>query len=270
MVSLCGHARRSPRHGRKGAQGDWPAARGELPRWGWLPFRGGCAVAHPRVTAAGAADDHTVGCHAVLFFHALAAGRRSCRRNRLRRGVDASGVAGRPGGGHRGAGPSAAGTGAARVPAGFQPVSASFQSPARGFALGAVGCRQVRACQARLGATTDAGAHWRFTGAPDVRLFNPAGNTLVQASRVSDVLFASQRTGWLYGRGLWATHDGGATWRRISLGGDIVPSMGGGVVAMATAAGTAYAMVAPDPFHGNRPSCTPAQPGRTPGPGSPP
>jgi hypothetical protein len=136
------------------------------------------------------------------------------------------------------------------VPAGFQPVSASFPSPARGFVLGAAGCSQVRACQARLAATTDAGAHWRFTGAPDVRLFNPGGNTLTQASRVRDVVFDSRRTGWLYGPGLWATHDGGATWRRISLGGDIVPSMGGGVVAMAAAAGTAYAVVATDPFHG--------------------
>src|SRR5690242_17391928 len=145
---------------------------------------------------------------------------------------------------------SAAGTGAASVPTSFQPVSASFQSAARGFVLGAAGCRQVRACQARLATTTDAGAYWRFTGAPDVRLFNAAGNTLTQASKVRDVVFASRRTGWLYGPGLWATHDGGATWRKITLGGDIVPSQGGGVVAMAAAAGTAYAVVAPDPFHG--------------------
>jgi len=145
---------------------------------------------------------------------------------------------------------SAAGTGAASVPTSFQPVSASFQSAARGFVLGAAGCRQVRACQARLATTTDAGAHWRFTGAADVRLFNAAGNTLTQASRVRGVVFASRRDGWLYGPGLWATHDGGATWRRIFLGGDVVPSLGGGVVAMAAAAGTAYAVVAPDPFHG--------------------
>jgi photosystem II stability/assembly factor-like uncharacterized protein len=81
-------------------------------------------------------------------------------------------------------------------------------------------------------------------------LFNDAGNGLTQASRVGGVVFASRQTGWLYGPGLWATHDGGATWRRIFLGGDIVSSLGGGVVAMAAAAGTAYAVVAPDPFHG--------------------
>ena len=146
-------------------------------------------------------------------------------------------------------GPPAAGAEPSGVPADFQPVSASFQSSARGFVLGTVGCRQVRACRARLATTTDAGAHWRFTAAPDVRLFNAAGG-LAQASRVSNVVFASRRDGWLYGPGLWATHDGGATWRRISLGGDIVPSLGGGVVAMAAAAGTAYAVAAPDPFHG--------------------
>jgi hypothetical protein len=132
----------------------------------------------------------------------------------------------------------------------FQPVSASFKSSARGFVLGAVGCRQVQACRARLVATTDSGARWRFISAPDVRLFNPAGNTLTQASRVGDVVFASQRIGYLYGPGLWETRDGGATWRRISLAGDIAPALGGGVVSMAAFAGTVYAVVAPDPFHG--------------------
>jgi hypothetical protein len=81
------------------------------------------------------------------------------------------------------------------VAASFQPVSASFQSASRGFALGAVGCRQVRTCQARLVATADAGAHWRFVNAPDVRLFNPAGNSLVQTSRVEGVVFADRRNG---------------------------------------------------------------------------
>jgi photosystem II stability/assembly factor-like uncharacterized protein len=147
------------------------------------------------------------------------------------------------------AGLPAAGAQPSGVPASFQPVSASFQSSARGFVLGAVGCRQVRTCRARLAATTDAGAHWRFTSAPDVRLFNEGGG-LTQASRVNDVVFASRRSGWLYGPGLWATHDGGSHWSRISLGGDIVPSLGGGVVKIAVSAGTAYAVVSPDPFHG--------------------
>jgi hypothetical protein len=50
-------------------------------------------------------------------------------------------------------------------------------------------------------------------------------------------MFASCRDGWLYGNGpdLYATHDGGAHWRAISLGGPIR--------SMAVGAGTAYAMV---------------------------
>lgn len=141
---------------------------------------------------------------------------------------------------------------AAAVPANFEPVSASFLSPARGVVLGGAGCAGGHACRARLAATTDGGAHWHYLKAPDVRLFNIAGNSLTQASRVDGVVFTSRRNGWLYGPGLYATHDGGAHWRRISLGGDIVPSLGGGVVTMAASSGTAYAVVSPDPFHGKR------------------
>jgi hypothetical protein len=93
-------------------------------------------------------------------------------------------------------------------------------------------------------------AHWHFAGAPDVLLFYGAGDLLTQASRVSGVVFANSRDGRLYGPGLYATHDGGAHWRRISLGRNIVPLPGGGVTAMAASAGTAGAVVDPDPFHG--------------------
>jgi hypothetical protein len=144
----------------------------------------------------------------------------------------------------------AAARAASAVPAGFQPVSASFVSPARGFALGAAGCQRPGACRARLAATTDGGEHWHAVHAPDVRLFDNGGNSLTQASRVSSVVFAGRRDGWLYGPGLYATNDGGARWRRIFLGGNVVPALGGGVVAMAASAGTAYAVVSPDPFHG--------------------
>lgn len=140
---------------------------------------------------------------------------------------------------------------AAGVPAGFQPMSASLLSPSSGFVLGGVGCTHGNpVCRARLAATTDGGAHWHFAGAPDVLLFYGAGDLLTQASRISGVVFANSRDGWLYGPGLYATHDGGAHWQRISLGGNIVPSLGGGVTAMAASAGTAWAVVGPDPFHG--------------------
>jgi YVTN family beta-propeller protein len=138
----------------------------------------------------------------------------------------------------------------APVPAGFEAASASFVSPAVGFVLGGVGCQPQRACTARLVSSTDGGGRWHFLPAPSLRLFNKAGDVLTQASRVSSVLFAGRRDGWLYGPGLWSTRDGGAHWRRISLGRAIVPALGGGVVAMAASAGTAYAVVSPDPFNG--------------------
>ena len=120
---------------------------------------------------------------------------------------------------------------AARL-AGFQPAAASFTSPARGVVLGGVGCREPRRCRARLVATTDGGARWRSLTAPRAWLLN-------RGPAVSQVVFASQRNGWLYGQSgarLWATHDGGAHWRKLSLG--------GGIVTLATSAGTAYAVVA--------------------------
>ena len=129
-------------------------------------------------------------------------------------------------------------------------MSASFLSPARGFVLGAVNCRIRQGCRARLAVTADSAARWHAVTAPRVRLFDAGGNGLAQASRVSDVVFASRRNGWLYGPGLWATHDGGGHWHRIVLGGNVVPSLGGGVVAMAAAAGNVYAVVSPDPFNG--------------------
>jgi YVTN family beta-propeller protein len=139
------------------------------------------------------------------------------------------------------------------VPAGFEPASASFVSPAAGFALGGVGCQPQRACAARLVATTDGGSRWRFVPGPDVRLFDNAADLATQASRVSSVVFASRREGWLYGPGLWSTRDGGAHWRRISLGGAMMPGGGGGggVVSMAVSAETAYAVVSTDSFSGS-------------------
>ena len=143
-----------------------------------------------------------------------------------------------------------AATPAKAMPAGFAPVSASFLSPARGFVLGTVNCQTRRGCRARLAATADGAARWHAVTAPRVRLFNAGGNSLTQASRVTGVVFSSRRNGWLYGPGLWATHDGGRHWRRVILGGNVVPSLGGGVVTMAAASGNVYAVVSPDPFHG--------------------
>jgi photosystem II stability/assembly factor-like uncharacterized protein len=118
-------------------------------------------------------------------------------------------------------------------PAGFQPAAASFVSPARGVALGSLGCTPGQACRARLAATADGGARWHLLTAPRAWLGN-------RSPQVSQVLFASRHDGWLYdqyGQGLWATHDGGARWRKLSLDGTID--------AMAASAATAYAVISP-------------------------
>lgn len=125
----------------------------------------------------------------------------------------------------------------ATVPAGFRPAWPSFYSPASGVVLGGVGCTGGPACRARLAATADGGARWRLVTAPDVLLFNQAGNLDAQKARVGGVVFASSRDGRLYGPGLYATHDGGARWRKLSLG--------GGIDTIAVSAGTAYAVVSP-------------------------
>lgn len=45
------------------------------------------------------------------------------------------------------------------------------------------------------------------------------------AGAVSAIRFADLRNGWAFGPGLWATHDGGRTWHRVSIGGASVVSL---------------------------------------------
>jgi hypothetical protein len=114
------------------------------------------------------------------------------------------------------AGSVSAGAGAGRVGsgqptrAGFQPVAASFLSPARGFVFGSPGCRFNASglpCPGMLAVTGNGGAGWRFHRAPAV------GQDVA-----SQVVFASSRTGWVYGPQLWVTRDGGRRWRRLLSG----------------------------------------------------
>jgi hypothetical protein len=76
--------------------------------------------------------------------------------------------------------------------------------------------------------TIDGGRTW-FGGPPP-----PAG--------VSEVLFADARDGWVFGPGLWATHDGGASWHQVPTHGASVYSLraaGGYVVAAFARCGSA-------------------------------
>jgi hypothetical protein len=108
------------------------------------------------------------------------------------------------------------------VPGSFEPAAASFVSPAWGVVLGGSGCTASRACRAQLAVTADGGARWSVMGGPAVWL-GDGGSSLPQ---VSQVVFADRTDGWLYDSGyvsgsVWATHNGGASWRESRLPGSI-------------------------------------------------
>lgn len=94
------------------------------------------------------------------------------------------------------------------MPAGFQPQSATFVSPTMGWAFGWAPC-SAPTCAAVL-RTVNAGQSWVGIPAP---LVNPVGNS-GQAYRIR---FANTRDGWVWGPTVWATHDGGAHWHRVTI-----------------------------------------------------
>ncbi len=125
--------------------------------------------------------------------------------------------------------------GSPAVPGTFLPGAASFVSPAWGVVLGGSGCTTGRLCPAQLAVTADGGASWSLMRAPAVWLANPQ---FTVPEQVSQVLFANPADGWLYnqyssGR-IWVTGNGGASWREITLPGDIET--------MAASAHTVYAV----------------------------
>ena len=125
------------------------------------------------------------------------------------------------------------------VPADFAPRSATFVSADNGWVLGSVPCGGAR-CPAII-RTVDGGATWASIDAPKTTLASgvPAG---VQAggSGISSLRFADVLNGWAFGPELWATHDGGATWGRLTIGG--LPT-GATVTALETSAGTVHAVL---------------------------
>jgi hypothetical protein len=123
---------------------------------------------------------------------------------------------------------------AASAGASFEPTSASFVSGRTGFVLGARGCGKLP-CAVRLVRTTDGGRTWTAVHTPVVPLV--AGYAVSPRFAVSTVRFADTRDGWLFGPGLWATHDGGQHWQRIYLP--------GAVSAVAASDGVAFASVSP-------------------------
>lgn len=84
-------------------------------------------------------------------------------------------------------------------------LSISFISPSLGWRVAQRWNEETGAQGAiSVGQTSDGGAHWRTLA---------TGRGLPAAH----ILFADPQNGWLYGSRLYATHDGGRTWRRVSL-----------------------------------------------------
>ena len=84
--------------------------------------------------------------------------------------------------------------------------SVSFGSASDGWLLAQPQCSRA-GCGLLLLRSADGGRHWHAVPALPLRFGN-----------IAAVTFASARDGWLYGtRALWATHDGGARWHRVSL-----------------------------------------------------
>ncbi|MHB1593417.1 MAG: hypothetical protein ACYCO9_07035 [Streptosporangiaceae bacterium] len=146
------------------------------------------------------------------------------------RGPSTSATAHSPMPGQTGPGPALVAPGARRVPApGFRPTSVTFVGPNIGAVLGQARCAGGP-CTAVAG-TASYGSSWFAVGGPDA---GPPGS----ASGASQIRFLNEHDGWAYGPGLFATHDGGATWARVS-----VPAAGR-VIDLATVGDRAFAVLA--------------------------
>jgi hypothetical protein len=103
------------------------------------------------------------------------------------------------------------------VPPNFQPTSVTAVSAQTMFVIGQAGTPGQCATQycTSVARTQDEGGSWQglpapLTGAPD------------GASGVGQIRFLEGINGWAFGPELWATHNGGETWTRISTHGQRV------------------------------------------------
>lgn len=114
------------------------------------------------------------------------------------------------------------------VPAGFRPASVTFVSTQTGFVLGTASCASGTCTT--LVTTTDGGLHWSLVATLPQRITG-------DEPPVNKVRFANPRDGWLFGAELWATHDGGHSWKRIDASDPATEVEASG--------GMAYALIGP-------------------------
>ena len=101
-------------------------------------------------------------------------------------------------------------------PADFQPLDVSAISEQEFWVLGSTRCAPAGDCAAAVLHTADGGVHFSAVTAPPARVL---ANTA--APGVSHIRFAGSRDGWAFGPDAWATHDGGAQWTRVMIGGSV-------------------------------------------------
>jgi hypothetical protein len=104
---------------------------------------------------------------------------------------------------------------AARRAHGVRPVSVSAISAQRVWVLASVDC-SARFCPSRLFRSADGGRSWQKLPPPPPQVAINGGTHHVSAIR-----FANPRDGWMFGSQLWATHNGGRSWRRLTVHGGV-------------------------------------------------
>jgi len=128
------------------------------------------------------------------------------------------------------------------VPPNFQPSSVTAVSTTRMFTIGQAGTPGHCASQycTSVARTEDGGQTWN--GLPAPLAGDPDG-----ATGVGQIRFLEGINGWAFGPELWATHDGGEVWHRISTHGqrvidvETVGKRAFAIEATCTGTGAAYA-----------------------------
>jgi photosystem II stability/assembly factor-like uncharacterized protein len=114
----------------------------------------------------------------------------------------------------------------------FIAMSTSFTSASQGWAWGPEYWPASAPVPGVLASTDDGGRSWRVVGAPHV----PGSAYTGRGFRLSQVLFTDARVGYLYGRQLYVTTNGGRHWRRADVSGEVtaVQVVGGSAFALAS------------------------------------
>jgi len=92
--------------------------------------------------------------------------------------------------------------------------SVTFVSDLQAYVLGDAPCAHAR-CTSVV-RTRDGGRSWRGVPAPRAALLSDAQlGDRTRPDTVRELRFASGQDGYAFGGGLWTTHDGARTWRRV-------------------------------------------------------